>query len=214
MKKTILVLSAVAILATVASTAKADVTQITLGPSASGSITFTGDGSGGFSISLTPDPLTGTAWGTGDVASGPVPYTVTQGNSNSVTGTSTGADSWAIGQSSPFAFNYGAGLLTGNLQLLDITQISNVGVTNTALVANLSNLDGSLASNFTPAGGILSITIDLSTAASLASLGKGATETARISSGELFPTPEPGTLALLGSGILALGGYVRRKVRA
>ncbi len=36
--------------------------------------------------------------------------------------------------------------------------------------------------------------------------------TATVSAGEVTPTPEPGTLALFGSGLVALGGLIRRKL--
>jgi len=209
MRKIFLVLAVLFVLATAASTATAQ-DQITLGATAANSMTFTGAGSGNWTLAFTPDPLSGTAFGTGSLSSGPAPYSITQG-SVTINGTEVDSTHWNISQSGSLSFLYGTvglPLLTGNLQLVSLVQSGQIGTFNDSLAANLAITGGSLATALTT-NAILSITIDFTSATSLATLGHGSTLGARISSGELFPAPEPVSMVLVGSGLILLGGLVR-----
>jgi len=209
MRKLLLALCVFALLTAVAPIASAQ-NEITLGGT-SNTMTFVGNGSGGWTLSF--PGLTGTAFGTGVLSSGPSPYSITQG-SVTITGTSIGADKWSIGQSGGLSFSYapsGTPLLTGSLQLVDLSQSGSLGNFDYTVVANLTNLGGSLSSDFTAAGAVVDITILFASATDLASLGSGGTLAAGISSGEIFQTPEPVSMVLVGSGLLMLGGLVRRR---
>ena len=214
MRKALLALSVLAVLMTVVSTATAQ-NQITLGGTVANSLTFTGEGSGNWTLTFAGGSLSGTAFGTGTLNSGPDTYTISQ-SGVTITGTYLGSDTWSIAQSGSLAFCYGgcgaAGLLTGNLQLISLAQTSSTGTFNESLAANLTGLGGSLAS-LLGGGAVLSITIDFSTPTDLSSLPPGATLGARISSGELYSTPEPASMVLVGSGLILLGGFVRRRRR-
>jgi hypothetical protein len=213
-RKALLGVSLFALLMTVVTTATAQ-NQITLGGTAANSLTFTGEGSGNWTLSFAGGALNGMAFGTGTLASGPDPYSISQ-SGVTITGTYLGSDTWNVAQSGSLAFCYGgcgaSALLTGNLQLVSLAQTGQTGTFNDWLTANLTGLGGSLAS-LLGSGGVLSITIDFSTPTDLASLTPGATLGARVSSGELFPSPEPASMVLVGSGLILLGGFVRRRRR-
>ncbi len=205
-------------------TAKAQ-TQITLGGSAQG-ITFTGMGSG----NTTQESLTlghcvgstctlgGSAFGTGTVASGPAPYTLTSTLGSIVaTLVNSAAGQWTISQSAPILFSYGAGgsLLSGDLDLLSFQETpgSKQGTFNYQELANLTVTGGSLAGLF-GSGGIADVLITFSSSGNVMSLlGTTKSMSGRVSSGELLPTPEPSAFAifLLGSVMLLIGSLLRRR---
>jgi len=218
MRKLLITLSVLAVLAIAVSTAIAQ-NQITLGGSTN-SMTFTSTGSTTWSLSLPSGGLTGSANGTGTLLSGPDPYTITQGSGVTIKGTETSPTSnlWNISQSGALGFCYdgcGSGsLLTGNLSLLDLSQSSTgaSGTFNDALKANLA-LTGGTLEKFFGSNAVLSISIDFAAPVSLSGLATGASLGATISSAELYPTttPEPASMVLVGSGLLLLGGLVRRR---
>ncbi len=186
--------------------------QISLGGTASGSVVFNGTGGGNFN--LVTSGLTSIAFGQGIFLGDNGFYSITQtgGITGTFLGLVAGADTWQITQANPLSFVFGS-FLTGNLQLKSLIQSSSSGVFNESLVANLTNLGGSLASDFTAAGGIASITIQFTSPTNLAGIGFGS-DAAAIATGNIQPTPEPGSMILLGSGILGLGGYLRRKAKS
>lgn len=192
-------------------------TQITIDKPLPGNpLIFTGDGSGNVTLTLTNCcTITGTALSTGDLVSQGF-YTLDFTGSSPIQLTSVGGGIFTVTQGGPIAFSYGtlpggSDLLTGDLQLVSIGQTGSVGVFNQNLTANLTNLGGSLASAFGPPGGVFDITIRIASGVDLSTLEGSAT--ANISSGELTPTPEPASLALLGGGLLSVGGFMRRKLR-
>jgi hypothetical protein len=165
-------------------------------------------------MSFTPNPLTSGAFGTGIfLSSGP--YSITAPSGVTATGTLTGPDTWSISQTGSLLFSYGTSgsLLTGNLQLVDLSQSSSIGTFNDQLVANLTITGGSLAGLFSPSGGIAQLIIDLPSGVDLSTLTTGQTETANVSEGSIYQTPEPGSMLLIGSGLLGLAGLVRRRRR-
>jgi len=203
--------------------ASADPTQITLGGTAAGSVIFTGDGSGNVLIQLGSCTggsctLSGTAFGTGALTSGLAPYEFTSTPGTiSLAPTST-AGLFAVTQTASIGFSYGTGgsLLTGTLSLLTFTQTpggSSTGEFNTFAVANLVITGGSLSTLFPPGGAILTATMNFGPSpVDLATLS-GSTTSAKLASGQITPTPEPGSMLLLGSGLLAVGAFLRRRRR-
>ena len=226
MRRLLVVLSVVVFLTSAVSTATAQ-NQITLAGT-SNDMTFTGTGGGNWTLSLpsAAGGLKDTAWGSGTLCTGPgcpssptiYPFNIMQGAGVTITGTETGPNSnvWNITQSAPLTFCFdgcGAGsLLTGTLELVSLVETGKTGTFNDDLTANIVITGGSLASMLGP-DAVLSITVDFASKAKLrlATLTSGQTVAAKISDGELTPTAEPVSMVLVGSGLLLLGGFVRRR---
>jgi hypothetical protein len=213
MRRVLIVVSMLLFLTTAVSTASAQ-NIIDLGGSST-AVTF--NASGGGNWTLTWGALTGTAQGYGIYASGPAAYSIT-GTGVTINGTLTSSSptqaSWSVTQSAPLSFSYGpsGSLLAGNLQLVNLSVSGLTGNFDTTLTVNLTSLTGSLASSFTSAGGVVTLTLQFpSSALALDSLASGATLSALLSSGEIIQTPEPVSMLLVGSGLLSLGALVRRR---
>lgn len=212
MKKILVALSVLVGLTIAVSTATAATTEISLGGTNSNTLTFAGTGSGGWTLSFTPNPLGGsTTAGTGAWSSIPAStYSINQ-NGATITGTEVGVTpDWTITQSGALLFSIGS-LLSGNLQLLNLSQSGTVGSFNDNLAANLTVTGGSDAS-LVGNNAILAIAIDFTSGTNLANILAGQTLTGvSISSGELDQAPEPVSMVLVGSGLVLLGGVVRRR---
>jgi hypothetical protein len=193
--------------------------QITLqAASSANSIVFTSTGetqsaAENWTLTLTGGGLSGAASGSGTLASSGS-YTITQGGGVTVTGTWVSSNTWNITQNGSLGFTYGPGLLTGNLTLVSLTQTGITGEFNDQLLANVTITGGSLfASNTFPNNAQAELIIVFSSSQSLQTLSQGDTLDASFLGGFIDPAPtgEPASMILVGSGLLLLGGVVRRR---
>lgn len=216
MKKVLSFLGVLALALTVGSAAANAQTQVSLGPTANGSIAFVGS-SGNVSINLgSCSSGTCTLQGLSAILppfpAGPDSYKIVQ------TGAISLASNGTVTQANPISFSYNSGTgftLTGNLQLVNFIQAGASGLFNDNLVANLSNLGGTLAPSFTSVGGpnaVTSITIVVQSGANVFNLfTTNGTALAHISTGAIVPAPESSTLVLFGVGLLAVGFMMWRR---
>lgn len=223
MRKPALVLLAFAILFACALPAFAgQVNEIVLSGSGSAKpVSFHGTGSGHFNVVFNINSLS--AFGDGVFAGAmPAPsyYSILNAGAT-VSSMSPGACGttgcvFMLTQSAPVAFTIGSSpggndLLIGSLQLVDIVQNATGGIFNDALVINLTVTGGSLQNLFAGNNGSVQLTIKFSSGQDLTKILKGQTFLAEVISGGVFPVPEPGSLTLLGAGLLGFAGLCRKK---
>ncbi len=192
----------------------AHATSITFGASGN-AITFTGNGTG--TVGVSTSGLSGSAFFDTDALG-----TYSLGATSFTAGPQYLSLFPASDNSGTFSFTGGDGdSLTGTIHWTVIqdntTQPKFFGVlvigTVSGDAAFMSNFSGSLANidfitNQLSIGGVTGVTLD-----ALAATTTSATAT--VSAGEVNPVnpvPEPGKLALFGSGLLGLGGLIRRKL--
>jgi len=117
----------------------------------------------------------------------------------------------------------GGSLLTGVLDLVNFTQAGLTGTTNTSLLANLDITGGT----YCPSGGgtgtcglgsgLVNLDFMLGSSNPIALDPNTGVITGGIlvtPPRNLAITPEPGTMLLFGSGLFALGGILRRRMRS
>jgi hypothetical protein len=173
---------------------QASLIQITLGPNSTGSIT-TSPTQASFTV------VSGAAAQFGGLGNGV--YGFFNGN---IPVTSVNGPTYMLAPNSlPVTFNIGSDTLVGNFSLASFTQTTITVGSNNYVFDNFlgtyyvtSATSGFMATGFWVG----------STAVADFQTINGA-----ISSGEVVPTvPEPGTFAMVGSGLLALAGVLRRKL--
>lgn len=223
----VLCLVLIAALASVG-TAFAATNQITLGGAGDDqAITFTGTGGSSVDLALGSCSsgtctVSGTAFGQGTLASGPADWSFTStAGSLSLTQSGT-AGVYNVVDSDPngISFCYGGSgpvcdgsLLTGKLDLLTIQQTAgtSTGTFNTYSIANLTDLGGSLKGAMGGAG-IVTVKINFNSSTDLNALFFSEGQiSGTLNDGSITPTPEPSSMFLMGSGLIALGGFMRRR---
>jgi len=195
-------------------TGNPNVDTLELGSCSSGICTWAESGAG--SISTGSNQLAGYS----GLWSLSTSYTGSPFNLTLTSGFGGNSNDWAISQPNPLTFSWGTAgcsgtncYLTGTLELSDILQLGQGGVSNLGLDADLTITGGTLASLVGPTGSY-DYTVDFSSSKSLHQITDERTLTATGSSGEVWAsTPEPNSLVLLASGIGALlvGSLMRRR---
>lgn len=202
------------------STAKASTSGFVLGTGTTGGITFTPTGGGNQSMSL-PVTNTGTATGTGALlgsngfyflSGGPVALTnVTADNIPLLQiafYTASGTLNFEINSNST---ETGTDLLSGTLTLVDLLQGGATGTTNILATVDM-NVTGGTDQPVFDSNGIARFIIDLSGTGYLPTATSA--KTATFEAGSTFDvTPEPTSMLLFGSGLLAITIMLRRKLR-
>ncbi len=216
MKKLALAVALLALITVTATGAWANAVQITLSSSSPGSVVFTGTGSSPQVIFA----FTGTCGTHSNCISGhalldPAGIVGTYqlwmaGSPQTLTG---GPSDYAVGMSFPmwlYADFSGAGYGT-LLTQVDLTNAFG----GTSGAPSFEGTFGNSTSTIPAFGlsGTIDFTVKLQGSPSISTLGSGTTVKGFLSSGELVPTPEPASLALLGTGVLGLAGLIRRKMK-
>jgi PEP-CTERM motif len=220
MRKLALAIAFVAMLTVSATGVWASAIQVTLSSSSAGGLAFTNNsGTLGFSFTgtvaqcghancmsgnalLEPQTMLGKYWmwmtGSPTLMGGPSDYAVNMnGGSINLAVSLTGFPD----------------TLTTTLDLTDLFGGTSKTPLFDGTFSSTASTGTFLAADF-PSGvnGSVDFTIRLNRS-SVSTLGSNQSVSGNVSSGELFPTPEPASLALLGTGVLGLAGMVRRKTK-
>ena len=161
-------------------------TQITFGPNTTGSVGIT-------NTAVKFASVTGVAW----QQNAPQGTFSLSGGTFHLTG--IGPNTYTLGPNSQtFTINIGGGTLSG------LMSVSALYVNSTYGFFAGSYVITSTSPNFVDTGFPVGATVDIDFV----------TYKGNLSSGEVNPdpVPEPGTIAMLGSGLLAVGGVLRRKL--
>ena len=222
-KKVIVALGCLALLASFAIVANAD--QITIGPSIKNNGVIITNPNGTTTLGFTyknnaSATLTGTATypDTGPFF-GPYTFTFGSGTLPFLTEVSPSIYNVTMGTAPltlDVCINGCANQLDGTV-VLSFLSDANPKLINISGTITVSNVTGILYNDF--AGGPGSVDFDVTLSKTATSVDyvyghRGTSTQGTISSGEVIgsPVPEPGTLAMLGSGIIGLAGVLRRKV--
>lgn len=208
---------------------------ISLEGGAGQSVTFTGQGSGTNTIGVTLGSctsgscsLTGTESGSGSLSSSGTFDITSAANSIMLTPSSSTSGLYAVSASSPINFSLtgtaggqSGTLLSGTLNLVDFYQQpgpgnsgSMIGSFNASMTANMTISGGIFASQFSSAGAVAQLNVQFNSPVAISTLeGTNLSQVSTMISSSITPTPEPSSLLLFGSGLLMLGGVLRRRLR-
>lgn len=215
----------VGVLAFCATAATADSSVIMLYPAVGSSMVFSGNNSPdeilldlGACVEGTCT-LSGTATGQGTLDStGEWKYVTIRRLALFIESSLSSGSSWTVFGNSTFCYSSLVGcegmvFLQGTASPSELLQTNETGV----LTATLSGVSGTLERQFASAGGTASFNFVLPPSTSLTSLlnePSSSTLTASLSPGAISPVPEPTSVALLVTGLLALSGILRPWKRA
>jgi hypothetical protein len=208
--------------------------DIDLGGEKVGTLAFVAGGGGAFTFGLCDtlnfqrkciggDTLKGVATGDGGFAGANGFYTLT--GPGLTTGTLTGClgttCSWTLSTASPYNFTFtqfkngtGTDYLNGTIKMLALTEVPNGKLFSETITLDLTVTGGTLAQLFTDNHGNVVFNVQTQTTLSLKDSPAGRGIQGILQSGDMSQAPEPGTMALLGSGFLLVGGFLRRKLGA
>ena len=207
--------------------------DIDLGQASTGALAFVAQGGGNFSLGLCDnfngarkcaggDTVIGKAGGDG-IFAGDNGFYILKGNAlqtGTFTGCSSGVCNWTLsggGYSFEFRqFKNGTGIdyLDGTLTMLSMTEVPSGKVFSETITLELSDISGILAPLFADNHGQVVFNVQSQTTTSLSNSPNGRGIEGILENGDLSQAPEPGTMALLGSGFLLVGGFLRRKFSA
>jgi hypothetical protein len=158
---------------------------------ASGSA-LSGSPSGNYSYTLTGGPVTLTQTSPGVYTASSTPLTLTLVGTGSTTGT-----------------------LTATINLESFQQENRIGTINNAFAANVTvtSATGSLV-EYSGNSGSMFLALLLPHGTQIDSLGDGNSSKIIGGIGFMLPSPEPTSMLLFGSGLLALGGVLRRRLHS
>jgi len=209
--------------------------DIDLGQETTGTLAFVGTGGGNFTLGLcdnlngskkcvSGDTVIGNAVGDGSFA-GDNGFYILRGNALT-TGNFTGCVgttcSWTLSTAAPGLsfefrqFKNGGGIdfLDGTLRMIAMSEVPSGKVFLETFTLDLTVSGGILKQLFTDNHGNLVFNVQSQSTRSLQNLAAGGGIQGVLLNGDMSEAPEPGTLALLGSGFLLVGGYLRKKFTA
>jgi len=175
-----------------------------------GAVTFTTTAEGSAataSFSGTGFALSGSPFGTYNYSLTGSPVTLTQTTPGNFTASSTPLTLTLTGT------GFTTGSLVATVDLTSFKQSGGVGIFNNSFIANVTvtSASGSLA-GYSGVDGKLILTLILQNGTSIDDLGMGNSSGIFGGTGFMLPTPEPSSLLLFGTGLLALGGGLRRRL--
>jgi hypothetical protein len=209
--------------------------DIDLGGEKVGTLAFVATGAGNFTLGLcdklnfnrkcvSGDTVIGAASGDGSLGSSGF-YNMTGGGltTGTSTGCAAGVCNWTLSTATPYNFKFtqfqngtGTQYLTGTIVMKGLTEVKDAHdkLFSETITLDLTVTGGSLASVFASTHGNVVFNVQSQTTLSLAVSPSGRGIQGILESGDMSAAPEPGTLALLGSGFLLVGGFLRRRFTA